>query len=389
MSEIPPYQTAKVYISSNDAFVFFQYWDRASRCYKREKMRLGLRKLAPDVKENIYTRFCSMVNKEIDRRNKLGIYHQKGSLSKVSDKISIIEWAKKMHADQELGTELRNSVSGFYKSFQQFEELNPIYKNLEFDDISPDIVKRYIKMMSTVQDLAGKTINKYLWSFEKVASYARNQNGTTIEFSAKDYRVKQIKNETERFPPLTYEEKERAFSFFREKNKHVYLFLLHVYYTCIRPVELRRIKVKYIDLERRTIFIPWYKSKNGLSNFVQILEPLYQALLDFHIGKLDPEMYLFGDLCMPAAAEDPGHYATDVWARQRKNMNMPQNKQMYGLKHTFNVDYVENNKSKIDWEWLRRHNRHATVQQTQQYISGLTAYFLDETKYVILDFHRK
>lgn len=64
---------------------------------------------------------------------------------------------------------------------------------------------------------------------------------------------------------------------------------------------------------------------------------------------------------------------------------MPQEKQAYGLKHTFNVDYIEQNKDNINWEWLRRHNRYATVQQTQQYISTLTAYFLDETKSVILN----
>lgn len=58
---------------------------------------------------------------------------------------------------------------------------------------------------------------------------------------------------------------------------------------------------------------------------------------------------------------------------------------MYGLKHTFNKDYVENNKKNIDWEWLRRHNRHATIQQTQDYISGLPAYFLGEIKSTIID----
>lgn len=61
-------------------------------------------------------------------------------------------------------------------------------------------------------------------------------------------------------------------------------------------------------------------------------------------------------------------------------------RQMYSLKGTFNRDYVENNKGNIDWEWLRRHNRHATIQQTQDYISDLTAYFLDESKSVIIDY---
>ena len=68
-------------------------------------------------------------------------------------------------------------------------------------------------------------------------------------------------------------------------------------------------------------------------------------------------------------------------------MGMPKNKQLYGLEHTFNIDYVENNKKNVDWEWLRRYNRHATMQQTQRYISSLTAYFLDEDENVILDYY--
>lgn len=33
----------------------------------------------------------------------------------------------------------------------------------------------------------------------------------------------------------------------------------------------------------------------------------------------------------------------------------------------FSVDYVENNKYNIDWEFLRHHNRHVTTAQTPQY----------------------
>jgi len=99
-------------------------------------------------------------------------------------------------------------------------------------------------------------------------------------------------------------------------------------------------------------------------------------------------MYLFDVHCKPSFTIYEGDAHSKAWMRNRVEMGMPTEKQMYGLKHTFNVDYVENNKGNIDWEWLRRHNRHATIQQTQQYISTVTAYFLDERKAKIINHHK-
>jgi len=66
---------------------------------------------------------------------------------------------------------------------------------------------------------------------------------------------------------------------------------------------------------------------------------------------------------------------------------MPMEKQVYGLKHTFNIDYyVENNKYNIDWEWLRRHNRHSDIKQTQEYFRP-DCIFLDETESIILNYN--
>jgi hypothetical protein len=112
-------------------------------------------------------------------------------------------------------------------------------------------------------------------------------------------------------------------------------------------------------------------------------------MIEMGIDRLPGEHYLFGINFRPSKTKyrEQGAQSSEVWAYYRKQISMPKEKQAYGLKHTFNVDYVENNKYNIDWEWLRRHNRHATKEQTQEYISCLTAYFLDETKAIILNYN--
>ena len=107
------------------------------------------------------------------------------------------------------------------------------------------------------------------------------------------------------------------------------------------------------------------------------------------LDRYQPSDYLFGR----------ENFVPGPIKKSEKNLSTPfheaclelgiYDKQMYGLKGTFNKDYVENNKANVDWEWLRRHNRHATVRQTQDYISGLTAYFLNENEHTILDHTKK
>ena len=91
---------------------------------------------------------------------------------------------------------------------------------------------------------------------------------------------------------------------------------------------------------------------------------------------------------MPSKENYDGDYSSKYWLKHKDRIGLPEKKSMYGLKHSFNVDYIENNKKNIDWEWLRRHNRHADQKITQRYISGLTAYFIDETKNLFFDYNK-
>ena len=129
-------------------------------------------------------------------------------------------------------------------------------------------------------------------------------------------------------------------------------------------------------------------AKNGLSKHVQILEPLLQALNEYGISTLPADYYLFGEQGKPGPTKiKKTSWSANLWFRDAPALGLAgTSKTPYSFKHTFNIDYIENNKKNVDWEWLRRHNRHATIAQTQEYISDLTAYFLDEGNANILDY---
>lgn len=389
---ILPYKPAELYLGSSEQFVFFSWWSLTEERYIREKVRPDVIIRDKDKRIAALEIIRDELNQLIADRNERMIYHEVVKAPAKPDKKykSLQQWAQLFETDQDNSKDSIASMREFRRKLDEFQKEHPLYSGCTPNEVNDILLKEFIKYCKETKR-ATKTINKYLYAVQKLFEWMKSKGYSDKEYTTKHLRVDEIKNETERFPPLTHEQKELVFNYYRnwEHNRYYYLFILHVYYTCIRPVELHRLKIEQFDFKRKTIYIPWYKSKNGLSKYVQILEPMYTALMDFEVHKLPKNFYLFGAQCQPSKEQFTGRYTSDVWMRHRERIGLPETVQMYGLKHTFNVDYIENNKDQIDWEWLRNHNRHASVQQTQEYISGLTAFFLDETKSRILNYHRK
>jgi len=368
----------------------FKTLDQLKKKYIREKVRINQRFLDVEQRLAFLQTVCNQINDTIQERNKKGIYHEevKELIRKKENYQTLRDAADKLKNDQDLSDNARQNIRYFLFGFTNFIKDNKAYKDISPDEIDRDFIRHFIKHLQA-QGLTGKTINSnYLWAITAITKRLVDLGVREQAFETKDFHVKQRKNETGKYPPLTNKEMQKVFDYYREwRGGHYCLFLLHIYYTCFRPGELHRLQTDYFNFKDRTIFIPWFSSKNGLSRHVQILEPLYNALIEKGIHKLPRGIYLFGRECKPSKEQYSGHYSSNVWFDNRERVGLPIEKQAYGLKHTFNSNYINNNKKKADWEWLRRHNRHATIQQTQEYISGLTAYFLDETKSVILDYH--
>lgn len=77
-------------------------------------------------------------------------------------------------------------------------------------------------------------------------------------------------------------------------DKYCQLFVKMIYYNCIRPKELRFLKLKYIDLEENTITIPGTIRKNRKSTPVNIDVSLKMELDRLGLANCDPENFLLG-----------------------------------------------------------------------------------------------
>lgn len=387
----PPYKSAEVYVGPDESFVYYYWYNRSLKKYIREKLRLGIKGLSDAKRLQLLKELKKKTNKVIDFRNERNIYHQATETQFEEILFPDGPWKSVFSTfieDLDIPETQRDLAQAFQTRMEEFlTKYHPTLTNLLLSDFQSGMIKQYIKFMKEELDTTGKTINNHLWILDTVMKRVTKSVKVVFGFSPEDLRVKQVKNETGIYKPLTDEEKEAVFSFFsndeREYYKNYANYLWFSYYTCFRPSEIMRIQLHLINLKERTIHIPWWNAKNGLSNFVQILEPLYQLLLKMNLTHYHQDDYLFSHKFAPGQVKKSAHNNSELWNIAVKKLGI--DKEGYGLKHTFNRDYVENNKGNIDWEWLRRHNRHATIQQTQDYISNLTAYFLDESIHTIID----
>jgi integrase len=384
-----PYKLAKVYIGPNEHFVRYSYYSLIQKKYCVRKIRLGYRKVPEAELKMMLRKLCDDMNEVIIQRNNQWLYHEQ---IKNPDKVftasnSLIQSldfvSKQNFISESRKGEINDTINALKLWFDDASE----YNDYSAEDYELEDIHLFIKFLLYKANRKGKTINKYLGQIEYCTEYLHKKGKLDKAIITKDIRVKHSQNESEKYPPLTNAEKVAAFDYFNKLNPGYHLFLYFIYYTCIRPKEIHRLQLKHIDLNAGTIYVPWYNSKNGVSSYVQILGPLFEKLKALDLDGYNREIYLFGRGFMPSPTIYQGDYSSKYWYKHRERMAIPKEKTPYGLKHTFNVDYIENNKDNINWEWLRRHNRHATVQQTQQYISGLTAYFLDETKSKILNYN--
>ena len=63
---------------------------------------------------------------------------------------------------------------------------------------------------------------------------------------------------------------------------------------------------------------------------------------------------------------------TRTWA---EGLNIDKN--LYALKHTGNIDYLLQNRGKVDLKWMQMQNRHSSAAITERYIRKLDAYFIE------------
>lgn len=154
----------------------------------------------------------------------------------------------------------------------------------------------------------------------------------------------------------------------QEQDPYLYKFICFIYYAMMRPSEIKRLKVKNIDIEKRIIRIESEQSKVKRFDILPIAEELYKVILTMELENYDLEDYLFTAREHPAKRKMSHSWTTEHFKKVKDKFNLSTNHSIYAFKHTAVCRWYEKEKDIVR---IQKMCRHSTIEMTARYLKSL------------------
>lgn len=263
------------------------------------------------------------------------------------------------------------SYSLLTKAIEEFLKLNK--KKFEEGNLRQMTINAYVSKMKILQDYLQlkKCKDMYVYNFSKdfiinFLDYIYEERGTksrTRDNYLKTIRIfclyliergylksnpsegitvlgkskRGVKNRT----VITPEIREQISEYLSTHNKHFLLASQILYFCMVRPREMSYIKIKHIDIQKATLFIPGETAKNYKDAVVTMPQSLISLIRELKVLDNPPEYFLFSDGFEPGRVYRRIKQFADFWARKvRPALDLPLSIQFYSLKDTGITDMI-------------------------------------------------
>lgn len=157
-------------------------------------------------------------------------------------------------------------------------------------------------------------------------------------------------------------------AYLKDHNHNLYLFTQWIYYTCIRPIELLRLKVSNVDLKNKNIVIYADQSKNKKMESVVIPDAFVPILESMNINSYDKDCFLFGRGLKISPLSVTRNVVSMAHSNVLKALNYSNDYTLYSWKHTSVVNAFN---AGINPYSIQRQLRHYSLDQTMTYLKSL------------------
>lgn len=208
----------------------------------------------------------------------------------------------------------------------------------------------------------------------------------TNPIGAFDKRIKSNKITKEKHVPFSDEDLQRILAYLDDNDPYVAFFSRMIYYTCIRPAEIRGLRVGDINVEKRSIKIPMdikKVTKGNNNDVIEINESFIPFLRNLELQYYPSHYYLTGSLSTIVGEKKIGEntpYNRFVLALKKLNLDK-KGYDLYSFKHTSNIK-----KYKSGWTLaeIMKANRHTSITTTEIYLRKLGEFVDVQTKQIPL-----
>lgn len=252
-------------------------------------------------------------------------------------------------------------------------ECGSLIADCDISEITAQQAERYIIGVKSLRDWSVTTTNNYLRFMRMLFKFGID-NGyiTSNPFD----KVQLLRGETAGKRLLTKEEMTSVYNYLKAKEDGLpfLVFTQLVYAELLRPIEIFRLQKKDFDRAAMKFTVSGEKSKNKKTRIVYIPQS-FQSLFTQYLERigfdsLDKDTYLFHDKFLPSKPSKwkkvipmGSDYSSRRWAELRKELNLPKDCKLYGLRHTGISDLLDILPANI----VRMHADHADLRQTIHY----------------------
>jgi integrase len=149
-----------------------------------------------------------------------------------------------------------------------------------------------------------------------------------------------------------------------EKNNPNYLIVCElVYFSLIRPNEIKNLKVKDINFEEKFITVSGDFAKNHKTRYSALNNDLVERLRVM-VRDVPKDYYIFGWNCSPSKRKIADAYFSKQFIKMRKTLKLPDEMQLYSFRDTGIFEML---KSGVDDLTVMQHADHSSLNITTVY----------------------
>lgn len=357
--------TLPVLRESTEWYIEFYAYDPAQNRLRRKKIKIN--RIKSISKRRAYAReVIGRITIQLQRGWNPWIAQDMGDLHLFSDVCDAYErYIDKMYS---IGSYRKETYVG-YKSYLKnlvdyVKERAPIYYMYQLDRA---YIVDFLDHIFIERDNGGQTRNNYLswlanfcgWCVEKCYIVTRPTDG--IPFIDKRH----LRKQREVIPTDVVK---KIGDWLAEHDPH-FLLAAQLLYNCfIRPVEMTRLKVGWVNIEKGTITIPADAAKNWETMVVTIPIKVLHHAIDLGIFNAASEDFIFSYDLRPGTHQIDTVVFRHHWAKVRKALHLKKSWQFYSLKDTGITEMLDKHIATIS---VRDQARHSSLAITELYTRHL------------------
>lgn len=232
--------------------------------------------------------------------------------------------------------------------------------------VGTDVGLRYCDYLTLEQQLVGKSINGRMSCLKSVVEVAFKRKLLSVNIFRTVAKRKEIVTKQN----LAYTDDQIAI--IKKKllkvDPEVWYFCMFIFYTFMRPAEIRTLRVENVDFKKKKIYLAAENSKVKAERYVEISEGLRQVLESMEVNWKNRKEFLFKAPNGDAFKGKGKNYFAYKYRDVLDELHFEKHYTLYSWKHTGNVKAYQ---AGIGIHAIMRQNGHTNVETTMNYLKSL------------------